>query len=257
MGGFQRQRPTRGLDYKENFNSGVKILLLKAVLFDYDGVLVDSMSYHVEAWQTVFREVNLEIQPEAVYLTEGSRSIELARNIFSERHLEITEEELSKFVDKKQRVYQQITKAKLTDGAEVLITKLRGERLRIGLVTGSTRFNVQVTLPPPILSQFDIIITGDETQNGKPHPEGYLNAARALRVKPEECLVIENAPFGIQAAKNAGMKVAALTVTLDRTQLDGADFYAKGLSELNSQWQRLIRVLMDKNKMEIHNEIFN
>jgi beta-phosphoglucomutase len=214
--------------------------LLKAVLFDYDGVLVDSMNYHVQAWQTVFREINLEIKPAAVYMTEGSRSIELARKIFSEHHIPITEEELIKFVDKKQQVYQQITKAKLTDGAEALIAKLKEQGLQLGLVTGSTQFNVRATLLLRTLSQFDIIITGDETQNGKPHPEGYLNAARALRVKPAECLVIENAPFGIQAAKNAGMMVAALTVTLDRTQLDDADFYANDLVDLEKNWVKII-----------------
>jgi beta-phosphoglucomutase len=215
--------------------------LLKAVLFDYDGVLVDSMSYHMQAWQTVFRDVNLEIKSEEVYLTEGSRSIELARKIFSEHHLPITEEELIKFVDKKQQVYQQITKAKLTDGAEALIRKFKEDGLQVGLVTGSTRFNVNATLPPHILSQFDIIITGDETQNGKPHPEGYINAARALGVKPAACLVIENAPFGIQAAKNAGMKVAALTVTLDRGQLEGADYYAASLHDLEKNWNTIFK----------------
>ncbi|MFQ5772464.1 MAG: HAD family hydrolase, partial [bacterium] len=101
------------------------------------------------------------------------------------------------------------------------------------------RLNVEKILSPEVISQFDVIVSGDETRKGKPSPEGYLQAARKLHLAPGHCFVIENAPLGIMAAKRAGMKVVALTTTLDRLYLDGADFYAMNLADLENNWNKI------------------
>lgn len=213
--------------------------MIKAVLFDFDGVLVGSMSYHVKAWQIAFNEYNIHVKPNVVLLDEGSRSKELARKIFKDWNHDIPEEELKAFVSKKQKIYRKITKAKLLHGVKTFISFLKQQDIKIGLVTGSARLNVESTLPPYIAEKFDIIITGDDIHDGKPSPEAYLKAAHELNVEPNQCLVIENAPLGIQAAKNAGMKVVALTTTLDRGYLKEADFIARNLVELAAQWDYL------------------
>ena len=92
--------------------------MIKAVLLDYDGVLVNSMPFHVQAWQIVFEDFDIEIKPEVVLLTEGSRSIELARKIFEEQNVSMTEDDLIDFVAKKQQIYRDITPAQLSNGAE-------------------------------------------------------------------------------------------------------------------------------------------
>lgn len=215
--------------------------MFKAVLFDFDGVLVNSMPFHVTAWQNLFRAFNISVQPDDVLLTEGCRSIELAEKIFSDWNYDISSEELDKFVEQKQLRYQEITQAELDPSAVPLIDKLKRRGKLIGLVTGTARSNVDKILAPENRTIFDVLVTGDDLKKGKPNPEGYLKAAGKLNLAPGQCLVVENAPLGIQAARNAGMKVVALTTTLKRRQLAGADFYSSSLAELEKSWDKICR----------------
>ena len=213
--------------------------MVKAVLFDYDGVLVNSMPFHVKAWQSVFTDFEIAIKPEEVLLREGARSIELAREIFADRSLEISELELKKFVDKKQQIYRKITEAKIENGTEAFLKNLRKQGKLIGLVTGTVRLNIEHSHSSEFIALFDTIVTADDIKNGKPNPECYLNAARELTISPNNCLAVENAPLGIQAAKNAGMQVAALMTTLDKAILPDADFYANDLGEFETIFEKI------------------
>ncbi|MFQ5865545.1 MAG: HAD family hydrolase [bacterium] len=211
--------------------------MIKAVLFDYDGVLVNSLPFHVKAWQNVLSAYNIKVKPDDVRLREGSRSIEIAREIFEDWNVNISEDALVKLVETKQRIYRDITKAKLEHGVEAFLDKLKRQGILLGLVTGSARLNVQAVLNSAVTGQFDIFISGDDVNEGKPSPEAYLKAAHELNVAPSQCLVIENAPLGIEAAKKAGMLVVGLTTTLDQSHLDGADFIAQDLMELANRWE--------------------
>ena len=213
--------------------------MVKAVLFDYDGVLVNSMPFHVKAWQSVFTDFEIAIKPEEVLLREGARSIELAREIFADRSLEISELELKEFVDKKQQIYRKITEAKIENGTEAFLKNLRKQGKLIGLVTGTVRLNIEHSHSSEFIALFDTIVTADDIKNGKPNPECYLNAARELTISPNKCLAVENAPLGIQAAKNAGMQVAALMTTLDKAILPDADFYANDLGEFETIFEKI------------------
>ena len=203
--------------------------MVKAVLFDYDGVLVNSMPFHVKAWQSVFADFKITIEPEEVLLREGARPIELAHEIFADRSVEISELELKQLIDRKQKSYRKITEAKIENGTKSFLKNLRKQGKLIGLVTGTVRLNIEHSHSSEFIGLFDTIITADDIKNGKPNPECYLNAAKELVVSPEHCLAVENAPLGIQAAKNAGMQVAALMTTLDKESLPNADFYANDL----------------------------
>ncbi len=214
--------------------------MLKAVLFDYDGVLVNSMPFHVEAWQRVFRDFEITIKPYEVLLREGARSIELAHEIFAYRGVEISELELKEFIDKKQKIYRKITEAKIENGTESFLKSLKQRGKLIGLVTGTVRLNVEHSHSPEFIELFDTITTADDIKNGKPNPECYLNAARELSVSPDNCLAVENAPLGIQAAKTAGMQVAALMTTLDKESLPEADFYANDLGEFEMIFEKIL-----------------
>jgi len=214
--------------------------LLKAVLFDYDGVLVNSMPFHVKAWQSVFRDFEITIKPEEVLLREGARSIEVAREIFADRSVEIAELELKEFIDKKQKIYRKITEAKIENGTEPFLKSLKQRGKLIGLVTGTVRLNIEHSHSSEFISLFDAIVTADDIKNGKPNPACYLNAAAELSISPDVCLAIENAPLGIQAAKNAGMQVAALMTTLAKGSLPNADFYANDLVEFEMILEKIL-----------------
>ena len=102
----------------------------------------------------------------------------------------------------------------------------------MSLVTGSPLVEVKKILPRQIVSLFRVVVAGDQVKQGKPHPESYLKAARLFNLKPEQCLVVENAPLGIESAKRAGMFCVALTTSLPREYLTQADIIVGSLHDI-------------------------
>ncbi|MEJ2244602.1 MAG: HAD family hydrolase [Acidobacteriota bacterium] len=113
-----------------------------------------------------------------------------------------------------------------------MIHALKQRGFKVALVTGSALKNMQYALNGEQQSCFDLILTGDEVSRAKPYPESYLMAAQRLELKPGECVVVENAPLGIEAAKAAGMYCIAIETTLEREHLRSADCILKSIGEL-------------------------
>ncbi|GAI93777.1 unnamed protein product, partial [marine sediment metagenome] len=103
-----------------------------------------------------------------------------------------------------------------------------------GIVTAGLSERVHNSVPLKFLSKFDVVITGDKTIRGKPFSDPYLKGAEELGLKPEECIVVENAPLGIQAAKSAGAYCIAICSTLDRSYLEEADEIVEKFEDLNT-----------------------
>jgi len=103
----------------------------------------------------------------------------------------------------------------------------------LGLVTGTPSQELKRILPRRVLRIFDGIISGDHVKKGKPHPEPYLKAAKTLGVYPKACLVVENAPYGIESAKRAGMFCIAITTSLPKEYLAKADLVVDKLEEIS------------------------
>lgn len=206
--------------------------MIRAVLFDYDGVLVDSMPYHVAAWMEVMARYDVAIAPEEIYLEEGSRTEEVAAELFRRHERNFSAELLQEIVAAKRDRYLANNQTRLVEGALPLLVQLKEDGYRLGLVTGSIRAQVEATLGDEVKSFFDCIITSEDVERGKPDPEPFLRAARRLYVAPEECLVIENAPLGIRAACAAGMWVVAVLATLPAHYLREAHQVVTDLVEL-------------------------
>jgi len=102
------------------------------------------------------------------------------------------------------------------------------------MVTATTKDDIKEILPRGIEKLFDFIVTGDCVKRGKPYPEPYLKAAKGLKVKPSECVVIENAPYGVLSAKRAGMFCIALTSSLPPEYLKRADVIADNFEEISA-----------------------
>jgi len=101
-------------------------------------------------------------------------------------------------------------------------------------VSGAGRARLTTTCGNAFLERFDVVITADDVRDGKPNPEPYLTAASRLQARPDECLVVENAPLGIRAAKGAGMDCVALTTTLDARFLTEADAVLATLGDVSA-----------------------
>ena len=193
--------------------------MIKAVLFDFDGVIADTLTQHVKAWQTTFDDLGVKIDAKDIAPEEGANADEIISNILRDKGLKISREEIQSRTKRKREEYRKLSKASVIPETETLIHLLRQNSVRLGLVTGSIISSLKHVVDDAFLKNFDVIITSDDVTETKPSPQPYLVAAEKLNVAPENCVVIENAPKGIESAKRAGMKCVALRTTIKDDQL--------------------------------------
>lgn len=188
-------------------NHGLGTFRPKAVLFDMDGVLYDSMPNHAIAWQKSMAQFGISMTAEDAYATEGARGIDTIRKFAKmQLHKEISNEESQKMYDVKTEIFHGMTEAPIFDGVIRLMTLIRQSGLTIGIVTGSG----QRPLIQRLLTDFgdfitaERIVTAYDVTHGKPAPDPYLMGAAKADAKPHECIVVENAPLGVKAGVAAG-----------------------------------------------------
>jgi len=195
----------------------------KAVLFDMDGVIVDSMPYHFIAWYEALRPYGVRINLFDVFLKEGERWDKSLNAILTNAGVKPSAALIAEIFEKRQKIFRRYFKRFIFDGSFELIQYLKSRGYKLGLVTGTPLHDAKKILPREISACFDVIVGGDCVKRGKPYPDPYLMAAKQLSVKPKECLVIENAPLGVLSAKKAGMFCVAITTSLPQEYLKGAD----------------------------------
>jgi len=204
----------------------------KAILFDLDGVLVKSMPFHLEAWQWAFEQHQIPVSLHTLALHEGFRSADMARKIARAAQVQIDDSTVKEIVKIKRAYYQKIAQVEFYPQALEVVTELKKMKKCCAIVTSCVRASLQRAIPAEHIPLFNYIVTGDEIKNGKPNPDPFLLARDKLQVTSEECVVIENAPLGIQAAKTAGMVCIAITTTLSANELSGADYIVNHLREI-------------------------
>ncbi|RMD95100.1 MAG: HAD family phosphatase [Calditrichaeota bacterium] len=209
-----------------------------AVLFDYDGVIADTMREHARAWQNIFAKIGIAIEPMEIYLQEGRRTQEVVGYILQKYGREADAETCKKIAKMKENMFISSRNTSLYEGALKLVEQLHRAGVPLGLVTGSPRRSVLAVVPEEVIGRFRVVVTAEDVTAGKPSPEPYLAAARKLRISPECCLAVENAPLGIQSAKAAGMTVLAITTTLPDEALSQADEVVHSFEELHAALSR-------------------
>lgn len=211
---------------------------LKAVLFDMDGVLFDSMPNHAYAWSHAMTEYGLQMTREEVYMNEGrtgSGTINMLAQRFWGR--DATEEEKQLIYEAKSKVFNFLPEAKPMPGALETLQAVKTKGLKIVLVTGSAQTSLLEKLErsyPGFFHQ-ELMVTGFDVKLGKPYPEPYLKGLQKAGIKPEEGIVVENAPLGVQAGHAAGIfTIAANTGPLADEVLKnaGADIVLPGMMDV-------------------------
>jgi len=210
----------------------MRTLKVKAVLFDMDGVITDTMPYHFRAWRRVMKENGLEVTKCEVYLREGQPGRRTIKELFEERGLAFDAALAKKIIRDKEKLFKKIVRSRFVRGARRFVGHMAHKGLALGLVTGTARHEVRKILPVSLRRSFRVSVTGDEVRHGKPHPEPYLLALKKLGVRPREAVVLENAPFGIHAAKQAGLTCIALETSLPKPYLKDADMVFSSFREL-------------------------
>lgn len=191
---------------------------MRAVIFDLDGVLVDSMPSHSLSWIQAFRNVaGIEIDKRLLYVLEGMRGAELVEKVFAENN---TDRSLApRVIDEKNRIFQGLDRPKPFEGVKELIRELRCAK---AVVSGSSRHDVESFLDEIAgKGNFDAVVTADDINRGKPDPLAFVTALARLRLEPSQAVVVENAPLGAKAAANAGLPCF---VVLNSTLLVRLDF---------------------------------
>ena len=202
------------------------------VLFDMDGVLLKSMEQHLKAWRHAFRRFRATVKKEDFYQLEG-RGVRSVVDALVEKY-QIDPTHKKTIVDDKVAYYQNIFEPVFYDGLYTLLNKLKDAEKKMAVVTGGQRFWVEKIVEKYFTGYFSAIITSDDVIHTKPFPEPYLKGAAALKLQPDECIVIENAPMGIKAGKAAGIRVIALTTTLKKDHLQEADFIAGNFAQVQA-----------------------
>jgi beta-phosphoglucomutase len=206
--------------------------MFKAVLFDLDGVIVDTLHYHYLAWKHMFEKRGGVIHEHTVLLHEGRNSREILPILMKEAGVRVPDAEQEQFIEEKREYYRSIVKVQHYPQAFAVVDALRHSGLKVALVTACALKNMQHSLDTVHQAHFDFIITGDEVPRAKPFPDPYLTAALQLKVEPKQCIVVENAPLGIEAAHNAGMYCVAIETTLAREFLESADCILGNIRDL-------------------------
>ena len=202
----------------------------KAILFDFDGVLGKTMEDNYKAWAHSLAPYGIQVRREEYFLLEGAPPKKVAAIFLTKYHLGL--ESVGDIVRSKESYYLENRSFALYEGVQELIESLKVSGLQLALVTGASRQRLMGTNITPFLNQFDVLITGDQVSHGKPSPEPYLLGAQKLGVTASECLVIENAPLGIESAKAAGMYCVAICSTLAKEHLGQADEILNTIGEL-------------------------
>lgn len=193
----------------------------KAILFDFDGVLAQTMEDNFNAWRAAFQDVGITIRSDDYYPLEGMNVVMLAETLIKKYRLSgVVSETLFQKKDDFYALHHRFT---LYPGVSELIKKLKEKNIPIAIVTAGRMERLKKTVPHEFFDMFDAIITGDKTERGKPHPDPYYAGAKGVGRAPAECIVVENAPLGVQAAKAAGAYCIAIASTMPKKHLREAD----------------------------------
>ena len=185
---------------------GFKDFAPKAVLFDMDGVIYDSMPNHSVSWHDSMKDFGLDMPYDGAYQYEGMRGVETIKTLArAQWHRELTDEEAAKMYAHKAELFAnqcKLTPAQIMPGIKTLMQYIKDTGRKICVVTGSA----QHALLDKLLIDFDgllreeLIVTAFDVKHGKPNPEPYLKGMMKCGVEPWETIVVENAPLGVRAA---------------------------------------------------------
>ena len=210
-------------------------LNVKSVIFDMDGVITNTMPDHCSSWKSVLRDEGLNVSSQDIYKREGQPGLLAMRDIFKEHQKPFDKEFGMSVLKKKEDLFRKIVKIRFICGARSFLKYLHRNNIRLALVTGTSKYELNQILPEGLRKLFSVVITGDGLKYGKPHPEPYLKSLKGLAIDSSQAVVIENAPFGIQSAKEAGIKCFALETSLSREYLSKADSVFVSIKELRQK----------------------
>jgi HAD superfamily hydrolase (TIGR01509 family) len=217
-------------------------------IFDHDGVLVDSLSFHQEAWRELGRRTGLPLTPEFIHATFGMTNPMIFRKLLGDA---ITDEEIARYGAIKEECYRDAARGKITlmDGVRPLLDALTARGVLLAIGSSGVRANLDLTVEScGLVGRFATISSLEDISRGKPDPEVFLVAARKAGVEPVRAVVFEDAPVGVEAARAAGMLAVGVACThpTERLAEAGADQVVANLIDFDVD--ELIERLQERSR---------
>jgi len=206
----------------------------RAVIFDVDGVLVDSYDAHMRSWLLMGREHGLAITEQEFASTFGQTSREIIARFWGSH---LSAQDVEALDARKEAIYRGLIREQFPamDGAVELVDALAAAGFRLAVGSSGPPANVELTLERlGRATRFDAIVTGRDVTRGKPDPQVFQIAGERLGLQPARCIVVEDAPVGIAAARAAGMASVGLVGTVPAERLAAADLVVRSLRELDA-----------------------
>ncbi len=223
------------------------VLEPKAVFFDMDGVLFDSMKYHAAAWVEALQQTGLPFTEYEAYMNEGRTGSSTIDGVYTSIYNRTaTEEEKQNIYRLKSVLFEKNSKTERIPFAFELLNKIKSQQFEIYVVTGSGQPSLLDSLEEyfPGIFQKDKMVTAFDVKIGKPHPEPYLMALKKSGLKPWQVMVIENAPLGVESSSAAGLfTIGVNTGPLDAAVLleNGANLVFNSMKDLYENWQNIYK----------------
>jgi beta-phosphoglucomutase len=186
--------------------------MIKAFIFDMNGTMIDDMQYHTMAWNNILNNLDANISLEETKLQVYGKAEEMFERIFGRG--KFSEIELQEIILQKELTYQNEFRPhlKLIDGLDSFLQKAKARSIKLAIGTAALKTNVDYVLDELHLhDMFDAIVSAENVIASKPDPEVFLKCASLLNVSPNEAIIFEDSPMGIEAAKNGGFKAVAIT----------------------------------------------
>jgi len=221
--------------------------MLRAVIFDCDGVIVDSEPHHLKAFKEVLAEEGISLSTEEYFLKYLAMDDKgCFEAVLHEHNRPVDNKILKSLIIRKMEIYRRLSKEELIlyPGVVDLVRKLQG-RFRLAIASGAFRGEVKFALDKGgMRDAFPVMVTAQDVRNGKPHPEAFQTALAQINqtppvpsptIRPDECLVIEDSLHGVEGAKAAGMKCLAVTNSYPKEKLTHADRVVNTLESLRPE----------------------
>ncbi len=205
-----------------------------AFLFDLNGTMIDDMSYHIQAWHRILNNLGANISLEKMKEECYGKNEELLERIFPNR---FSPEEKKQMSFEKEKAYQTAftPSLQLISGLPAFLEKAYQKHIPMAIGSAAIMYNIDFVLNGLHLHHYiNAVVSADDVKNSKPHPETFTKCALALGISPANCIVFEDAPKGVEAAKNAGMKAIVITTlheAAEFNQYDNILFFIKDYND--------------------------